>query len=105
MRRPSDLWCSQVLIFKSKQTGTTSKWTSIGMGTLGAGTYTHDLLPDEIKAVEIFKNAWVEYQVVATDGDAKELGHTAVFSEKLTLLECVPTPTGTNEPTATILKP
>lgn len=91
--------------FKSKQTGTTSKWTSIGMGTLGAGTYTHDLLPDEIKAVEIFKNAWVEYQVVATDGDAKELGHTAVFSEKLTLLECVPTPTGTIEPTATVLKP
>ena len=55
--------------FKSKQTGTKSEWTSIAMQTLGAGTYTHDLVPDEMKAVDSFKNAWVEYQLVATNLD------------------------------------
>lgn len=91
--------------FKSKQTGSTSKWTSLGMDPLGAGTYTHVLVPSEIKYLDSFKNAWVEYQVVATNLDAMETGHTAVFSEKLTLLECVPTPTSTIEPTATVLQP
>lgn len=91
--------------FKSKQTGTTSEWTSIGMQHLGAGTYTHELVPSEMKGVGSFKNAWVEYQLVATNLDAVELGHTATFSEKLTLFECTPTSTPTVEPTATILKP
>ncbi len=91
--------------FKSKQTGNKSEWTSIGMQPLGAGTFIHDLVPDEMKGVDAFKNAWVEYQMVATNLDAKELGHTATFSEKLTLLECTPTATPTIKPTATVLKP
>jgi hypothetical protein len=91
--------------FKSKQSGNKSEWTSIGMQSLGAGTFSHDLLPDEMKAAESFRNAWVEYQLVATNLDSKEMGHTATFSEKLTLLECVPTATITLEPTATVLKP
>jgi hypothetical protein len=91
--------------FKSKQTGNTSEWTSIGMQSMGAGTFSHDLLPDEMKGVDSFKNAWVEYQLVATNIDARELGRTAIFSEKLTLLNCVPTPSPTIQPTATVLKP
>ncbi|MCC7117276.1 MAG: hypothetical protein IT310_02030 [Anaerolineales bacterium] len=81
--------------FRSKQSGNASEWTSIGMQGLGGGTFVHELTPDEMKAVNSFKNAWVEYQLVATNLDAKELGHTATFSEKITLLDCVPTPTAT----------
>jgi hypothetical protein len=91
--------------FKSKQSGNTSEWTSIGMQPLGAGTFTHDLVPDEMKSMDAYKNAWVEYQLVATNLDAQELGRTAIFSEKLTLLNCTPTPTPTVDPTPTILKP
>lgn len=91
--------------FKSKLTGNTSEWTSIGMQSLGAGTYYHDLLPLEMKADDAFKNAWVEYQLVATNLDAREVGRTAIFSEKLTLLECTPTATPAIKPTATVLKP
>jgi hypothetical protein len=91
--------------FKSKLTGNTSEWTSIGMQSLGAGTYTHDLKADEMKADNVFENAWVEYQLVATNLDAREKGRTAIFSEKLTLLECAPTATPTIQPTATVLKP
>lgn len=90
--------------FRSKQSGNTSEWTSIGMQPLGNGTFAYELTPDEMKAVNSFKNAWVEYQLVATNLDAKELGHTATFSEKLTLLDCAPTPTVTPEATATASK-
>jgi hypothetical protein len=91
--------------FKSKQTGNISDWTSIGMQPLGNGTFTHDLVPDEMKSLDLYQNAWVQYQLVTTNLDANELGRTAIFSEKLTLLNCSPTATPTVEPTATVLKP
>jgi hypothetical protein len=52
----------------------------------------HDLITLEMKAVNSFENAWVQYQIVATDSNSKQVGKTDVFSERLTLLECVPTP-------------
>lgn len=91
--------------FKSKLTGATSDWTNITMQTLGAGTFTHDLLPDEMKGLDGFKNAWVQYQFVATNSKTVRIGRTAVFNEKLTLLECELTPTPTLIPTPTVLKP
>ena len=92
--------------FKSRQTGATSEWTSIAMQSLGAGTFTHDLLPEEMKGVDSFKNAWVQYQFVATNSKTREIGRTAIFSEILTLLECEP-PTAAPSliPTPTALKP
>ncbi len=91
--------------FKSKQTGTTSKWTTIAMQTFGAGTFTYDLISDVMIGVDLFENAWVQYQLVATNTDAKEIGRTGIFSERLTLLECVPTPTPTPSPEPTVLRP
>jgi hypothetical protein len=92
--------------FKSKQTGTISEWTdSIAMQSIGVGTFSHDLIPSEMKAVDIFENAWVQYQLVATDANSNILGKTDIFSEKLTLLECVPTPVPTASITPTVLVP
>jgi hypothetical protein len=91
--------------FKSKQTGTTSEWTSITMQSIGAGTYTYDLISEVMKAVDLFENAWVQYQFVATNSNSREIGRTDIFSEKLTLLECETTPTPAPTPTATVLKP
>jgi hypothetical protein len=79
--------------FKSKQSGTTSEWTSITMQNNLVGTFAHDLVPKEMKAVDLFENAWVQYQLVATDANSDLIGRTEIFSERLTLLECVPTPT------------
>ena len=89
--------------FKSKQTGTTSKWTGITMQSIGAGTYTYDLISEVMIGVDLFENAWVQYQFVATDSNSREIGRTDVFSERLTLLKCEATPTPT--PTATVLVP
>jgi len=92
--------------FKSKQTGTTSEWTdSIAMESIGVGTFAHDLIPSEMKAVDLFENAWVQYQLVATDAHSNKLGKTDIFSEKLSLLECVPTPVPTASITPTVLVP
>ena len=91
--------------FKSKQTDVKSEWTSIPMQTIGAGTFTHDLISSEMKAVDSFKNAWVQYQLVATDVNSEQIGRTEVFSERLTLWECVLTPTPTASITPTVLVP
>jgi hypothetical protein len=92
--------------FKSKQSGATSEWSnSIAMQSIGVGTYTHDLISTEMKAVESFENAWVQYQLVATDSNSKKVGRTDVFSERLTLLECILTPVPTATITPTVLVP
>ena len=93
--------------FKSKQTGTTSEWTdSIAMQSAGIpGMFVHELVPTEMKAVDIFENAWVQYQLVATDPNANQLGKTDIFSERLTLSECVVTPVPTVSVTPTVPVP
>jgi hypothetical protein len=92
--------------FKSKKTDAKSEWTSIAMQSIGAGTFTHDLISSEMKAVDSFENAWVQYQIVSSDTNSKQLGKTDVLGERLTLLECVPTltPTASVTPT-TVLVP
>jgi hypothetical protein len=82
--------------FKSITTGATSRWTSITMDNQGAGTFTHTLVPDEMKSVASFENPWVQYQLVATDGDRNEVGRTEIFDEQLRLKSCdllAPSPT------------
>jgi len=94
--------------FKTKISGATSDWTRIMIPAKDySGTFTHDLLADEIKSVDFYHNAWVQYQFVAFTRDNKEIGRTGIFSERLTLLDCVPTPTPTPtlSPTPVILKP
>lgn len=92
--------------FKSKLTGTTSEWTSIGMDR-GAvpGFFSHDLIPLEMKAVDGFENAWVQYQLVATDSNSNQLGRTDIFDERLSLLNCVVTPTPSPTETSTPFVP
>jgi len=89
--------------FKSKHSGVTSEWTSIKMNSLGAGTFTYNLVPDEMKGMVSFQNAWVQYQIVGTNSSAREVARTGIFSERLTLLECKPAPT--SSPTSTALVP
>ncbi len=92
--------------FKSKLTGVTSEWTSLDMQR-GAipGFFVHDLLPLEMKAVDGFENAWVQYQLVATDSNSNQLGRTDIFDERLSLLNCVVTPTPSPTETSTPFVP
>lgn len=85
--------------FRGLTSGNASEWTSIPMETIGAGTYIHDLYSDEIKNDGFYATAWVEYQFVSTTSDSTQIGRTAVFKERLKMLECAATPTpGTATP-------
>ena len=79
--------------FKSLTSQRASKWTNISMGTIGAGTFIHDLSSDQMLEDAYFQTSWVEYQIVATTASGKEIGRTDIFKEKIKMLECVPTPT------------
>jgi len=91
--------------FKSKQTGATSDWTSITIKTIGAGTYVHDLVAEEMKSVDSFNDSWVQYQFVATDSKLHEIGRTDIVSESLSVLQCIPTPTASPLASPTQLVP
>lgn len=92
--------------FKSKHTDANSDWTRILIPSKDySGTFTHDLTPNEMKNVDFYRNAWVQYQFVAYNSQHTELGRTGIFSERLELLDCIPTPTPTLSPTPTVLKP
>jgi len=81
--------------FKSLRAERASKWTSIPMQTVGAGTFIHDLSSEQMLEDAFFQSAWVEYQLVGTTQSGVEAGRTDIFKQKLTMLECVPTPTMT----------
>lgn len=80
---------------KSVVTGSTSRWTDLGMTNLGAGTFTHTLVPDEIKSLSSFEQPWVQYQLVAAAAGGKEVGRTQIFDELLRLKNCPLTATPT----------
>lgn len=80
--------------FKSRQSGNTSKWTSIPMQSVGAGTFIHELTTDQMIGENLFRASWVQYQLVAVTPSGREIGRTGVFGEHLLALECSPeTPT------------
>jgi hypothetical protein len=81
--------------FKSLRAERASKWTNIPMQTIGAGTFVHDLLSDQMLEDAYFQTAWVQYQLVATTASGKEVGRTDIFKESITMLACVPTPVPT----------
>jgi hypothetical protein len=76
--------------FRSMTSERTGKWTNLPMTTIGAGTYIHELVSDQVLDEQFFQTAWVEYQLVATTAAAKEVGRTDIFKERLTMTPCAP---------------
>ncbi|GAB1471086.1 hypothetical protein MASR2M66_19640 [Chloroflexota bacterium] len=76
--------------FKSLIAERASKWTVIEMTELGAGTYFHDLSSDQMLEDKYFETSWIEYQIVSTIKNGRELGRTDIFAERLKMLECKP---------------
>lgn len=81
--------------FKSLTAERTSKWTKFDMYTIGAGTYVYDVYTDQMLEDAYFQNAWLEYQIVATNTTGKEIARTDIFKEKVKMSTCVPTPPST----------
>jgi hypothetical protein len=79
---------------KSIQSQNNTRWTSIPMESTGLGMFVHELTADQIIGNVLYRNSWVQYQFVAVTVNGVEVGRTDIYSEHLTLLECVP-PTST----------
>ena len=56
--------------------------------------YTYRITPDKLSHHEEFKDAWVEYQVIAATGSLKHLGNSPVYQDTLSLKWCQPAGTG-----------
>lgn len=81
--------------FKSLTAERASKWTKFDMYTIGAGTYVYEVYTDQMLEDAYFQNAWLEYQIVATNTVGKEIARTDIFKEKVKMSTCVPTPPST----------
>ena len=58
------------------------------MEKVSGGNYTYRVRPENIAHYEEFKNAWIEYQVVASTASLVSLGRSPVYQQELTLQKC-----------------
>jgi hypothetical protein len=56
------------------------------------GSFTYEVHPKNISKFYLFKDAWVEYQVVALNEDKLVIGRTQVYDRTISLTRCVPIP-------------
>jgi len=90
----NNLRVKYVLLFlrlKDKGSQRSTDWgTGAIMKDVGANTYTYRIYPDQIARYEEFRDAWVEYQVVASTSKLKALGRSPVHRDSLSLQWCRP---------------
>lgn len=60
------------------------------MKEVNGSLYTYRIPPNKLAHYNEFKDAWIEYQVVATTGGLKDLGRSPVYRRDLTLKYCAP---------------
>ncbi len=58
------------------------------MKKVSGSYYTYRVRPENISHYDEFKDAWVEYQVVAATSGLRSLGRTPIYHEYLTLKKC-----------------
>jgi hypothetical protein len=56
------------------------------------GSFTYEVTPKNISKYYRFKDAWVEYQLVALNVDNLVVGRTQVYDRTVSLTRCVPIP-------------
>lgn len=56
------------------------------------GSFTYEVTPKNISKYYLFKDAWVEYQLVALNEDNLVVGRTQVYDRSVSLTRCVPIP-------------
>ena len=60
------------------------------MKKVSGGYYTYRVRPGKISHYEEFKDAWMEYQVVAATSGLRSLVRTPVYRDSLSLRWCQP---------------
>ncbi|MFT3895245.1 MAG: hypothetical protein QM730_26775 [Anaerolineales bacterium] len=87
----------QVLLFmRLREKKNTLNITDWGGGAIMSkadnGSFTYTVTPKNISKYYRFKDAWVEYQVVALNEEKLVIGRTQVYDRNVSLTRCVPIP-------------
>jgi hypothetical protein len=56
------------------------------------GVFTYNIRTFNIRKYYLFKDAWLEYQLVAITENLEVLGRTQVFERNISLTKCIPVP-------------
>lgn len=87
----------KVLLFmRLREKKNTLNLTDWGAGAIMVkadnGSFNYDIRTFNIKHYYYFKEAWLEYQLVAFTKDFQEIGRTPVYDRNITLSRCQPVP-------------
>lgn len=92
VRLASNLRVKYVLLFMRLVDKGGNQSTAWGGGAImkkvSGSYYTYRVRPENIAHYEEFKDAWVQYQVVAATSSLRSLGRSPVNTESLTLKKC-----------------
>jgi hypothetical protein len=81
-----------VLLFlrlKNQTTGETTKWGGgASMNGDKTGTFTYTLTVKNVSRYQDFPGAWLQYQLVATNGGTEHLGWTQPYLDSITISPC-----------------
>lgn len=97
VRLTNNLHVTYVLLFLRLVDKNGNQSTAWGGGAImkevTGNYYTYHVTPDKLSHYEEFKDAWVEYQVIAATGSLKHLGSSPVYQDTLSLQWCQPAET------------
>jgi hypothetical protein len=81
-----------VLLFLRLKNPSSGEMTKMGAGAImngnSTGTFTYTVTAKNISHYQDFPSAWVQYQLVATNGSLERLGWTQVYQNSLTISPC-----------------
>ena len=81
-----------VLLFYRLKNPSSGEMTKMGGGALmngnATGTFTYSLTAKNITDYQDFPGAWVQYQLVATNGSLQVMGRTQVYQNSITISPC-----------------
>jgi hypothetical protein len=81
-----------VLLFLGLKDPTTGETTKMGAGAImngnSTGIFTYTVTAKNITHYQDFPGAWVQYEMVATNGGLQRLGWTQVYQNSITISPC-----------------
>ena len=81
-----------VLLFLRLKNPNSGEMTKMGAGAImngnSTGTFTYTVTAKNIVHYQDFPSAWVQYQMVATNGSLQVIGRTQVYQNSLTISPC-----------------
>ena len=78
---------------EKKNTLNITEWGAGGIMARGEnGSFNYDVHTWNIRRYYYFKDAWLEYQLVAVNKDREVIGRTQIYDRNISLVRCNPVP-------------